>query len=143
MTDLLLTRARALERLCSQPDAYADWMWDWVRATLLWGLQEYKQKQPFYAQETRRFRGLEEWYLPETLETLVPNACVHLLTALGVACEDANNTQYNPRLPEPLQLDAWRGGGFTMQMNTQIVAGLQGTPTTLQGEIVVQRRDTT
>ncbi len=95
-------RLEAVNRLIQGP-ALPNILWQWARHFHLLGLSQYVQQQRGYAQEAAG-GPVAHLFTLDTIETVLPTACVDLVAVLGIGLQDL----HSPRLPDHLRLDFWK-----------------------------------
>lgn len=140
LLDMWQTRIDAMNSLAK----IADWMWEWARVALVWGVQWYTTNQARLAREAQQYSGLEQLYQRETLESFVSSACLDMLTMAGLALDATRHHPSLPPLPglpDHLQLGPWRDGVYTAEVQGgRPMVGLHGQLLSVNGQVRIHRK---
>lgn len=99
---VITLRLEAVKRLIQDPNL-PDIQWLWARHFHVQEFSQYLQSQRSYAQQSAG-GPVEHLFTIDTIETLLPTACVDLAAVLGIGLQDI----HSPKLLDHLRLDFWK-----------------------------------
>lgn len=115
ITDMIRSRRTAITALVDR-QRLPDIQWLWARHAHLSSMSSYLQDLPGYAHEASG-TSVAALFSQETLETLLPRACIELVSVLGTGLLYPDVTH----LPSHLRLDFWLRSVRTARVQAEIV----------------------